>query len=312
MVIVSVVEQFGFGFLVASSLASLLMAIAIWQSLPTVPILIFCALLSVLLGAVLTGIRWPTRRTAALEADRQLRLDDLLSSALLSANPHDDFATAMLTMADARCAMHAPSEVIFRRFGVTSWGAIGLAMSVTATLAVIPFGAAKSQATDANASVLSATSNDLPSAIQSNDLTRVNSSNNDPMSDGASKITTQGDLQADARSTDARTNQASTVANPSGTGGGTATTKTKSGTGPRPGETIARPSNANGSLGSGGTASNLSSQNHESGTGIERGNISTAAASFHGDGTSSGDIIVKDSNIPPEHRDLVRDFFNGK
>src|SRR5271156_6699784 len=96
MVIVGSLEQFGVGVLSASLLATLLIAVAIWQSMPTFPILIFSGLLAILIGSVLTVVRWPNRQAAAIEADRQLRLDDLLSSAVLVANSKDDFAAAML------------------------------------------------------------------------------------------------------------------------------------------------------------------------------------------------------------------------
>src|SRR3954467_14792335 len=60
--------------------------------------------------ALVAGVFWgtlsrPTRLAAATEADRQLRLADLLGTAVLlgAARTGDDMAAAVLALADARC-----------------------------------------------------------------------------------------------------------------------------------------------------------------------------------------------------------------
>lgn len=119
-------------------------------------------LILISLGAA-SGIFWrlrhrPTRMHAAHEADRQLLLYDLLSSALSVRHSDDPWAHSVLAMAQHRCAGLSPGVVVLHRLGVRAWGGIGLAlalaMSLTMlgvdpkTLAARPMGSSPSEQTD--------------------------------------------------------------------------------------------------------------------------------------------------------------------
>lgn len=98
-------------------------------------------ILATLGAAAVAGVFWgtlsrPTRLAAATEADRQLRLADLLGTAVaLGPNRSDDpMAAAVLALADARCRAATPATVVLHRLGARGWGGIGLALAFVAGL----------------------------------------------------------------------------------------------------------------------------------------------------------------------------------
>src|SRR5579872_2041700 len=104
-------ERTGLGILGACLAALPLVLIVVWRQESAVPL----TAAALALGAT-TGLSWgfltrPGKLAAALEADRQLRWADLLSSALtVRARAADDpWALAVLATADARCSGISPS-----------------------------------------------------------------------------------------------------------------------------------------------------------------------------------------------------------
>jgi hypothetical protein len=322
MVMIGTLEKFGVGVLVGSLMAALLVPLASWQALPTFPILLCSALVALLTGSVLTALRWPTRQSAAVEADRQLKLDDLLSSVVVEVevetnNLQDGFARAVMVMANARCAAHSPSEVIFRRFGMGSWGAIGLAMSVAIALAVVPLSETKSQAIDRNIDVLSSDSNDGPGVIPSTDPARATLQHADPVSEGGSKISNQTEDLTDPVPAEAYHSRGHTMPSVLGTsastgGAGAATTDHRRSDKQDLGTSAQQSTNVNASPAGGGAAAVNSGQNHETQPGVARGNAGRRNSAWTRSATAEGDSASNDPGIPPERRDLVRDFFDGK
>jgi hypothetical protein len=92
-----------------------------------------------MLGA-LAGIGWalthaPTPLQAAMEADRQLGLADLLGSAmLLRGGAADPWKAAVLAEAEARCRGLIPSAILVRRLGPRAWSGIALTIGIALTL----------------------------------------------------------------------------------------------------------------------------------------------------------------------------------
>jgi hypothetical protein len=95
----------------------------------------------------------PTLTDAALEADRQLRWDDLLSSAnfIRAQATEDGWAAAVRACADAKCCAVSPSAVILHRMGPRTWGGIGLATAFALALGLIPTFGAQTRADDRKA-----------------------------------------------------------------------------------------------------------------------------------------------------------------
>jgi hypothetical protein len=87
------------------------------------------------IAGLLNGIfARPTRFDAVAEADRQLRLHDLLTTATTVANPSDPWANLVVVQADRRAQSLNPRDVILQQYGVRAWGGVGI---VTATVAVL-------------------------------------------------------------------------------------------------------------------------------------------------------------------------------
>ncbi|HEY7119242.1 MAG TPA: hypothetical protein VH475_21815 [Tepidisphaeraceae bacterium] len=141
-------ERVGLCVLGGCALLLALMPIRIWRGEPT------GILLSGVMGASLfAGLLWaviarPTRLIAAVTADRQLRLSDLLSTALTlqRSDVVDDFERTVLALADARCLATSPSAVLLNRLGARSWGGIALAVALVAGIHLMAGDDAQSQA----------------------------------------------------------------------------------------------------------------------------------------------------------------------
>lgn len=138
MVAMRFMERLGVSVLGGCGVLALLMPILIWQQQPTGSLV-----LATLAVAGIAGLSWaligrPTRLAAAMEADRQLGLAELLSTALsMGGGDGDPFARVVLANAEARCAGTSPSSVILNRLGARSWGGIGLALLMVGVVAVM-------------------------------------------------------------------------------------------------------------------------------------------------------------------------------
>ena len=99
------------------------------------------------------GLLWgiltrPSLLGAALEADRQLGWNDLLSSAMSMRGEigRDPWASALCAEADARCAAVSPGTIVLHRLGARAWGGIGLATALVLVLGMLPVYAAPTRA----------------------------------------------------------------------------------------------------------------------------------------------------------------------
>ncbi len=141
LVVVRAAEAAGLGALAGCGAAVLLIPLLVWRGQP--PMLPAAAM--VLLGAA-GGLMWslsrrPSRLDAAMEADRQLDLADLLGTAISAGGgrtSNDPWQRTVVALAEARCRRHKPSEVLLNRFGARAWGGIGLAAALVFTLAALP------------------------------------------------------------------------------------------------------------------------------------------------------------------------------
>jgi hypothetical protein len=123
-----------------------------------------------ILGAI-CGIIWgiarrPSELQAAIEADRQLNLQDLLGTVLLigrsESNPQ--WRDAIFAMAENRCRRLRPSELVIRRLGLRTWGSAGLSTALLLTLGLLTAHPADLQAS--GGSTQFARAGDLLPAIQ--------------------------------------------------------------------------------------------------------------------------------------------------
>jgi hypothetical protein len=91
--------------------------------------------------------RRPTLAQTALRADQQMKLHDLLTTALMPQQFGDGaFRQVVVRQADAVCAQRSPSELIVRRLTGRAWSAIGLACSLVLTISMMSGGSGVSSA----------------------------------------------------------------------------------------------------------------------------------------------------------------------
>ncbi len=120
--------------------ALLLVPILLWQRQPALTPILLVLSLSALAGTLRGWLTRPTLLAAALEADRQLKLSDLLGTALAlrSSTSPDPWRSTIMALADSRCRTLSPSMLILHRLGVRAWGGVGLLVLLVLTLAGIP------------------------------------------------------------------------------------------------------------------------------------------------------------------------------
>jgi hypothetical protein len=309
-------EQVGHGILVGSLLALALMPVAIWQRIPTIPILIFGGGVGFIFGVILAVYRRPSRIAAAVEADRQLRLDDLLTSAIFPSERQDaGFRVMVKNIADARCSTLSPSDVLLRRLGIRSWSGIALVMCVAVTLAVIPLRPSPSQAVDANLSVLSANPADGSTSTRADrGLVAIF---NDPTSDNASSQTMSTEKSPaetnDKSGSDTSSSRLKAGGNTAGSGGGSASSPSSLSHDLSAAQTAGKKPDRTGVAAGGGAVSDHQTEKGDSSGAVAAASAKPARAvsgSRGGSPASSANIGAAASDrIPPEDRDLVRDFF---
>ena len=138
-VVVRIAEVTGVGVAAGCGLALLVLPILLWRGEPALPVVIAAAAVAAVAGMIAGVIRRPDLASAAAEADRQLDLADLLSTALATRDraADDPWAAVVVATASARCRTLAPSAVIVNRFGGRAWGGIGLATALVLTLGLM-------------------------------------------------------------------------------------------------------------------------------------------------------------------------------
>lgn len=134
-------ERAGLGTLAGAAAAVVLIAVMAWRGWPGGGTAAFAAVgAGALLGLVWGVVRRPRPLEAAVAADRQLGLEDLLGTALVmrrQLNGSDDpWAAAVLAVAEDRCRGLSPAAVSLRRLGGRAWGGIGLVTALAVVLAL--------------------------------------------------------------------------------------------------------------------------------------------------------------------------------
>ncbi len=132
---IALVERVGICLATAAGIACLLTLVAEWRGVAIgglSPVLIGAA---VIVGAAWGAIRPPTKLDAIMQADQQLQLADLLSSAMVSSR--DGFGQAVRAMAIRACTTRSPSQVILNRLGARAWSGIGLAWAMVLVLSLL-------------------------------------------------------------------------------------------------------------------------------------------------------------------------------
>lgn len=149
LVLLRLLEGAGLGTVVGSMLAIIFLGIMMYRGDAVPPSAVLVPLMGAGVGVLWTALRRPNPVHAAYEADRQLGLADLLSTAWsLTRHPSaaTEFTAAVLAVAEARCTALSPSAVVLRRLGGRAWGGIGLVCALAVTLGLLSANPIESEA----------------------------------------------------------------------------------------------------------------------------------------------------------------------
>jgi hypothetical protein len=321
-----ILESAGLGVLAGSVLGLVLVGVLFWRGESALLLAELVLPLSALGGVVWAVLRRPTALNAAIEADRQLDLADLLATAwLLERNQSGDgdaFAAAVISMAEARCATLFPSTVLLNRLGARAWGGIGLAGALVLTLGLMSANPLDSQAA-ANESA-GGKSITARSEVMGNPQTA--GSSRKPGTAIVGDVRHEGDNSFDTtpntsttKSGQAGANDAAqSAANPDGSGSGA-------------GQSHSSPNNAAASpVGTqsknqspGGTQAGgvgAATENATTGRGPSAqsagGSSSRAVPPWSSDSwpaaQQAADAALRTGQIPPAYHDLVREYFDRR
>src|SRR5258706_15515510 len=138
LVLLRLAEWAGVGFALGCALA--LLSIVLVRNRPESPMAIAAVLtgVGVAIGFIAALLRRPRIIDAAVEADRQLNLADLLATAWqLEKSPAiESFEEAVLLIANQRAGNLQPQSVVLHRLGLRAWSGIGLAGALVLTVAI--------------------------------------------------------------------------------------------------------------------------------------------------------------------------------
>lgn len=136
-VVVRLAERIGTCLLIGSGGGALILPIFWWQGGSAMPLIILILLMAAGVGVLMSALRRPTLLQAALEADRQLNLADLLSTACSIPGNSDAWGSTLRALADARCKQLSTSQVILNRWGKRRWGGVGLVLALLLALSML-------------------------------------------------------------------------------------------------------------------------------------------------------------------------------
>ncbi|HEV2295884.1 MAG TPA: hypothetical protein VGR35_18705 [Tepidisphaeraceae bacterium] len=322
-VMLRMVETTGLAVLGGCGMSLLVLPILLWRREPALPVVLTTTAVAAFAGFIAGVVRRPSLLSAATEADRQLQLADLLSTALLThaRSPADPWAMTVVATADERCRTLAPNTVLLNRLGARAWGGVGLAMALVLTLglmssnpqhsaALATAGADYSIAPDAGQfqTPLSAARDRAEPAQRQRDP------HNGSEAVAADSTTTEA---ATARATD-RASRSAASATESG-GAGLATSPQESAP-RRPAQLAsptASPTNPNGVRAAGGTSTVSADPTDDDALAsvvASRGAQSTPPWASPGWPAAREQALsaVRDHRVPDRYRDLVREYFNEK
>lgn len=138
ILIVRIAESIAISISVASAVGLALIPILWWQRQSAMPLAFALLPLGAAAGLIWGISRRPTRFQAALEADRQLNLHDLLGTIHLLANhPSDPWRESLATISDNQCRALHPSAVIVNRLGLRSWSGVGILTALLLSIGLL-------------------------------------------------------------------------------------------------------------------------------------------------------------------------------
>jgi hypothetical protein len=313
-----IAESIAIALAIASFLGLILMPILLWRGDSGLPLAQAMFALGLACGLVWGISRRPTRFEAALEADRQLDLNDLLGTVVQFNRPADAWTELIASISDARCRSLRPSAVIVNRLGLRAWGGVGVLGALLFTFALFT---ARPADVSAASPLASATPNSAPIApLNSPDQTaRPNSRPPGPggVDDNANRDFEQATPVDSATTGDSNADHSANPGTSPATGGGTAITRQMASQHDFP----ATPQSSGNSSQSGLAAAGIGRPDSRAAApGDSASNLASPPVDIahrvppwqSGDWTGAADAAqtaINSGRVPDSDADLVRDYF---
>jgi hypothetical protein len=327
LVMLRLVEAAGLGMLGGAAVCLLLMPVQIWRGQAAWPVAEILPPVSTGAGLIWALLRLPRASEAAGEADRQLRLADLLTTALSISDKGDDrFAGAVLAQAEAACATLSPGAVLLNRLGARAWGGIGLAGALVLTLGLISANPIESQAvtTRRHASARVNERSDQKQASPAGSAgsgRRVPAIVSDHADDDVQEPPDAGNGTTSARTDGGHGDGSADAADPNGAGRGAGRSNDPARNDPNrtvegTGGTGSSPTGA--AAGGAGVGREPGNTNGAEGTGLSVGRAGNAvnrpappwASADWGTSRQTAEGAIRSGQVPTEYHELIRAYFD--
>jgi hypothetical protein len=132
-----VVERAGVGLAIGAIAAVVLLGAAMARDIDGRMLALGVVVAGVVTGLVDGIVRRPTSFDAVAEADRQLGLADLLTTAVTVRSSNDAWDRAVVAQAGARARSLHPRDVVLQKLGVRAWGGIGIATAIVGVMTAL-------------------------------------------------------------------------------------------------------------------------------------------------------------------------------
>lgn len=320
MGVMRAVEGMGLGVLGGAVLGLCVMGVTLWRGQMAGGAGLGVMAAAGVIGAIWGTMRRPDMLRAAMQADRQLELKDLLSTALTARDSADPWATTVVALADHCCQSLQPRQVVLNRLGARAWGGIAMTVLLCVSMALLAPSAAPSLASDSAVAFVSPDELDRMADDQGRlgEMRRAPQRQRSAEPDRPSGITAgvddpaQGEQHGDAVDSDHHAE----VANPEGAGGGEGRTQTTH----EPDRLTIRPSDLSNASPDGDASSAGGGVMGDGMTGAQPPaglHTSTAApapvAPWESDqwNSSRNEALddIERNQVPGEYRELVREYF---
>jgi len=315
---------------VASAFACILAVVALVQGRDAMPLVLATLALGAMVGIIWGFSTRPTRFDAICEADRQLKLSDLLATAYAQRGGDDAWQRMIVALADDRCRSLSPAAVVVHRYGGRAWGGIGLSAALGLTLALLSGVPRDSRARTVDGRI-AATANKVEQPTQSRDeITAAPSASADgvPTPDptsSESRASALADPDDSHASSSATSDNRITRAGDNGSGGQRAGQTSASGDAVPRGTSDGREAStsATASPASGGAATASAAARADdaasasAGNTVSRGSHANAksppwsSSSWSADRAAAGDA-VRAGRVPDAYRDVVGEYFRDR
>jgi hypothetical protein len=139
ILLVQIAESIAISIAVASAIGLAVLPILWWRGQSAVPLAIAMLATGCFFGLIWGISRRPSLLEAAIEADTQLNLHDLLGTVMqIDKNPSTlAWQTTIAAFADNRCRTLHPSAIIVSRMGLRGWAGVGILGALLLTFALL-------------------------------------------------------------------------------------------------------------------------------------------------------------------------------